>query len=78
MSEIDKILYATIITYVLIMTIIMVVRPVCLYDNDKHEFKKFGFGENETIFALPVVGSVSCIIIYIIIAIYRFILIKLK
>lgn len=77
-ETIDKILYTSVVFYIILMIIIIVLKPQWMYDDKQQKFRSFGTDENETLITMPIVGLTSCIIIYLIIMIYTFLMIKLK
>lgn len=77
-ESIDKVLYASIIAYIIVMIIILVIKPNFIYDDEHKTFKSFGFSENQTITALPIFSVVLCILIYLILIIYTLAIKKLK
>lgn len=77
-ETIDRVLYTAIIAYVLTMSIIIIVKPRVMYDDEQKKFKTFGTKENETILAMPIVGITMCIVVYLIVVMYSFIIKKLQ
>lgn len=69
-ESLDKILYISILIYVLIMTTIMIVKPSIMYDRENNQFKSFGTKENQTIFPIYTTGILLCFIIYFIVIVY--------
>lgn len=79
MSEsIEKMLYASIIAYVIVMIIIIGIKPKFLYNDDKTDFKGFGFDKNKTIFAVPIISLSLCVLIYFALMVYVVLVKKLK
>lgn len=78
MSDIDKVLYTSIIAYIIAMIVLVTVKPKFMYDDENKKFKSFGFSDKETIFAMPVVGMGLCISIYLFVIIYTFMMLTLK
>ena len=75
MSEtIDKILYTSIIAYVLAMICIIVMKPSFVYDGESKNFKHFGTGDNETLLPITIIGITLCILIYFILVVYNVLL----
>ena len=77
-DTIDEALYTSIITYILAMIIIVVIKPKFLYDKEKQKFKSFGTDKDETVFAMPVMSVISCVIIYFLVVLYMLLMISLK
>jgi hypothetical protein len=75
---IDNILYTTIIVYVLIMCGIVILKPQSMYDDSQKHFKQFGIDNGKTIFALPIIGIVMCILSYIFVMMYYLVILKVK
>lgn len=73
MENTDKILYTAIISYTIIMAIIIFLKPNYIYDNVNKKFKSF----DETIISLPIFGTVLPVIIYFLILLYTFLIVKL-
>jgi hypothetical protein len=61
----DNPVYNSVILYILIITMILVIKPSFMYDYDNHTFKLFGLGDNKTIYAYPVVTIGSAVLLYI-------------
>ena len=61
----DGYLKYSIILFIVISVIIWIKKPKCIFDNDNN-LKKFGIGNNKTIFYFPFVLIVLAIIIYFI------------
>ena len=59
-------LFNTIVFYVLSIVAIMIIKPNLVYCHKQKRFRDFGYGEDKTIFALPVVGISLAILIYFI------------
>ena len=59
-------LFNTIVFYVLIVVALAILKPEFMYDYKNNKFKNFGYGENKSIFALPVMGIICAIVIYFI------------
>ena len=70
-SVMDKILYTSVVIYILVMTLIIIFKPTFMYDEHTHEPKPFGTNTGETMFPIHVVGVFSCILIYTIVAAYH-------
>lgn len=77
-TDIDKILYTAIITYILAMLLIIIIKPHFIYDKQNGKFRNYGSKEEETFIALPIMGSVLCVLIYLLVMVYTFILVKLR
>lgn len=73
-ATIDKILYTSVIIYVVIMIVIIVMKPNFLYDKENKKFKQFGTNKNETIVPIHIIGLTLCILIYFIIMVYMLLL----
>ena len=74
----NKILYTTIVIYVITMFMLIIIKPNIVYDNINKKIKTFGTNENETILSLPIVGILLCISIYFIVVMYHFVVTKLR
>lgn len=77
-NSIDRVLYTTIVMYIVAMCIIIVIKPKFMYDHTRKKFKSFGTNNGETVFAVPIVGISMCIVVYFIVVLYHFVMIKLK
>jgi len=55
-----------IIFFIFIMSIILIIKPNCLYCNKNKQFKSFGFGEGNTFMTLPIIAIILSIILYMI------------
>ena len=73
-DTIDKVLYTSIIAYVLTMISIIVIKPSFMYDKGSSKFKSFGTNDNETLLPIPIVGLTLCILIYLLIVMYTVLL----
>jgi hypothetical protein len=78
MDDIDKVLYPSIVTYILIMIIILLVKPKFLYDGKTNELRQFGIKKSQTLFALPIIGILASFIIYFLMVCYVFMMSRLK
>lgn len=58
--------YNTILFYILLITIILVLKPENMYCQKTKRFKSFGCGKNQTLFCFPIVCITSVIIFYFI------------
>lgn len=74
----DKVLYVSIILYVLFITLISFIKPSFLCDSNNKKFKSFGTKENETVCPIQILSVVSCVSIYLIVMIYMLIVSKLE
>ena len=74
----EKILYASIIIYIIVMITIIFIKPNFIYDNNEKKFKSFGFDNDKTIFTMPVLSLTICVAIYMILLIYAIVIKKLK
>jgi hypothetical protein len=77
-TDIDHILYISIVVYILIMTTLVIAKPRMVYDNKNKKLRSFGYDEHETLFALPVLSILLSIFVYITILSYKFLLSKLE
>ena len=60
-------IYNAILFYILFVIIILVIKPNAMYDHKTKKFKSFGCsGEDQTLFAFPIVALSSAVIFYII------------
>ena len=59
-------IYNAILFYILFVIIILIIKPNVMYDHKTKKFKAFGCGENQTLFAFPIVSLSSAVIFYII------------
>lgn len=59
-------IYNTIIFFIIIIILIYSIKPNFLYNSSTSSFRSFGFGEDETIFTLPVVAIILALILYFI------------
>lgn len=73
-DTIDKVLYTSIIAYVLTMISIIVIKPSFMYDKGSSKFKSFGTDENETLLPIPIIGLTACILIYLLVIAYTVLL----
>ena len=73
-DTIDKVLYTSIIAYVLTMISIIIIKPPFMYDKGSSKFKSFGTDKNETLLPISVVGLTSCILIYLLVIAYTILL----
>lgn len=78
LGELDKILYITLVMYVLLMGSLFVSKPDFMYDKKNGKFRHFGTHKEETILSMATVGISSSILIYLFVTIYIFLLSKLK
>lgn len=78
MDDIDKVLYPSIVTYILVIIILILIKPHFLYDGKTNEMRHFGTKKSQTLFALPIIGILSSIIIYFLMVCYIFMMSKLK
>jgi len=58
--------YNTILFYILLITIILVLKPSNMYCHKTKRFKSFGCGKDQTLFCFPIVCLSSVIIFYLI------------
>lgn len=77
-TDVDHILYISIVVYILLMTTIAIVKPRMVYDSNNKKLRSFGFDEHETLFALPILSVLLSIFVYIMILSYKFLLSKLE
>lgn len=56
--------FNTIIFYILITSIILVLKPKFMYCYESNKFKSFGFGEGKTLISFPVISIMSGIMLY--------------
>lgn len=77
-AVLDKVLYNSIIVYIIFMLVIIIIKPTSLYDRIKKSYKHFGMDENETMFPITVVCSVLSLGIYLGFMAQAFISSKLK
>ena len=56
--------YNTIITFVLVMTLIYIIKPETLYDKHKKEFRQFGINNGKTLMPIYVLAILMAIILY--------------
>jgi len=61
--DINNPIQKAIIFYLIIMIAIVYIKPKLLYD-ENNNIKQFGFGSNQTIFSLYMVGIILPIILY--------------
>lgn len=54
--------YNTIIFYILIVSLLLIIKPGFMYCSNTKRFKSFGFGENKTLFCFPLI-CIACVII---------------
>jgi hypothetical protein len=57
-------IFNTIVFFILIIVGLAIFKPNFLYDHKLKKFKNFGYGEDKTIFALPVMGVICAITVY--------------
>lgn len=77
-SSVDRILYVSIIIYILMMMTFALIKPKFAYDDMNKKLRPFGFDEHETLFALPILSILLCIFVYIIVLTYTCLLSMLK
>ena len=53
-----------IIIYIILMTILIIIKPDFLYDHQNNKFREFGDGPGQTYFTILVTGIFASIIIY--------------
>lgn len=58
--------YNTILFYILLVTLILVLKPAFMYCNKTKKFKPFGCGEGHTLACFPIVILTSVIVFYLI------------
>lgn len=73
-DTIDKVLYTSIIAYILTMMSIIVIKPSFMYDKGSNKFKSFGTDKNETLLPISIIGLTSCILIYLLVIVYTVLL----
>lgn len=73
-----KILYNAIITYIAIMVALYITKPNIIYNHKSKKFKSFGFGDDNSVFSLPITGTIMSIVVYIIFVVYSLLASKLK
>lgn len=78
LTDIDKVLYMAIITYILAMLLLIITRPSFLYDEQTNKSKNYGSGDNESLIAFPITGTILCVFIYLFTTIYILVISKLK
>lgn len=57
-------LYNTIVFYILILALLLLIKPEFMYSNKLKLFKQFGSGEDQTLFAFPLICIGSSITLY--------------
>lgn len=57
-------IYNAILFYILFIIIIVVVKPEIMYNHKTNKFKSFGFSDNETLFAFPIVSLSIAVLLY--------------
>lgn len=77
MEIFDKMLYTSVVMYILIMCLILIIKPNFIYDYNNNKFKSFGTEQNETMFPIPILSIIACIVVYFIVILYTFIKLKL-
>lgn len=58
-------LYNTLLFYIIIVTLILLLKPKFMYSYKKNRFKSFGFGKHKTLFCLPIICISSGILLYL-------------
>jgi len=58
--------YNTILFYILLVTIILVLKPSNMYCQKTKRFKSFGCGKNQTLLCFPIVCITAVIVFYFI------------
>jgi len=58
--------FNAIIFYILIISIILLLKPSFMYDEKTNKFKSFGCNDDQTIFSFPVISIIIAIILYLI------------
>lgn len=59
-------IYNTILFYILLVTLILVLKPSFMYCDKTKRFKPFGCGDGQTLFCFPIVCLSSIVIFYLI------------
>lgn len=78
MSLFDKVLYVSIVIYIIFITIILITKPSFLCDKKTQTFKHFGMNDGETICPIHVLSISMCVMIYLFVMIYMFVMTKLE
>ena len=73
MEIFDKMLYTSVMMYILIMCLILIIKPNFIYDYTNNKFKSFGTEQNETMLPIPILSIMTCIIVYFIVILYTFV-----
>lgn len=59
-------IYNTILFYILLVTLILILKPSSMYCDKTKRFKSFGCGRDQTILCFPIICLTSVIIFYFI------------
>lgn len=65
MNKNNYIFYAIII-YIIIISLLIIIKPNFIYDHDNLKFKKFGHSKDKTLFSIGILAIVLAIIVIII------------
>lgn len=74
--NIDHVLYVSITLYIIFMMGIMLIKPRLMFNDQTKHLRNFGFDDDETLFSLPLLGTLLSICIYMVIMTYNVLTIK--
>jgi hypothetical protein len=75
---IDKVLYISIILYICLITIVLMIKPSFVYDDEKGKFKSFGFMKDESVVPIQLLNVLLCVFSYLCVLVYIFISTRLS
>ena len=64
MISASNVFYNTLLFYMIIVTILLILKPEFMYSEKQKKFKSFGMGKGKTLFCLPIISIGSAIILY--------------
>lgn len=56
--------YNTLIIYIIVISVLLIVRPEAMYNRQNGKFKTFGFGEGQSMLSFPTVAIGSGVMLY--------------
>lgn len=59
------------VVYLIVITILVVVRPEFMYNKKKDQFREFGTTDGKTPFTLPVMAVMTAVIVHVVITIVQ-------
>ena len=64
MFDVKAPLYNTLIIYIIIVTMLIIIKPEFMYCHDTNEFRTFGYDDGKTLLPFSVVSIASGIFLY--------------